>query len=606
MTDVIFLALGALVVAACLQVSAAWGLPWVLLAAAGVVAVALAAVRYRAQRREPPAGRTAEPGRTVALGILVAVVLAALAIRLYTLMDRPAWDDEMWTLRNMYTSDWGELFRVAFDDYWPPLHYILLNTIARIADTGIFWLRIPSVVFGVATVAAMYPLGMLLFRSRVAGLASAALLAGMTSHVVYSQEARVYAMQLFLVVLSAYFFYRSYWQRRISPAFLLTTTLLTYSHSFASWYYLAGQCVYVVVAAWIWRDRKAFVKGFLSETLVLLLWLPLVGFFLYARLSRDIVIPTYWATGEGVDKGLLAILELYQGLGVRSYAGAAFLALLFGLVAWLAWRDLRPRPAEPVEQPGTAQAVVFLLCWIITPVLFSLTISTFTSMATFPEIRYHMAVVPGLCALAGGGFLALRTRPQLALGALLLVLLPAGELQRYWYGFQRDAQDEAAAIVRENGTPDETIYVGNGYRVFGYYFRGFFPRIGSAQWDSLAASVADLDDVHTLYSPKWGDTYAYEKLSPRVKYYGYYVYQPNRYERFITEELAKGGFRGNYWLVLEKDARGARVLEVLAEHDATCRNESIVEVRGLEVRHCMDGTAAALPAAAPDTISRAP
>jgi mannosyltransferase len=200
-------------------------------------------------------------------------------LRLYTLLERPAWEDEMWTLRNIYTSSWPELFRVAFEDYWPPLHYVILNAVARVADTSLVSLRGPSVVFGVAAVAAMYPLGMELFRRRFPALVATALLAGMTSHVLYSQEARVYSLQVLLVILSALYFFRSWRQQRISPAFLLTTTLLTYSHSFSSWYFIAAQGAFLLLAWAAWRDTERFRKGFVSQLLVLVLWLPLVGAF---------------------------------------------------------------------------------------------------------------------------------------------------------------------------------------------------------------------------------------------------------------------------------------------------------------------------------------
>lgn len=587
-------ALAALCFAALLQVAAAYGAA--LLPAAVVALLLLAAVLVPwARGAEPdPAARARDVSERAAWAILLIILLAALGLRLYTLLDRPAWADEMWTLRNTYSSDLAELLRVAFDDYWPPLYYLVLNLVARVADTSLISLRLPSVIFGVAAVALMYPLGLQLFGRRSLALVASALLAGMTAHIVFSQEARVYSLQLVLAILSAWFFYMSYWERRISPAFVLSTVLLTYAHSFSSWYFVAGQCVYVLVAYMIWKDRRAFVKGVLSQVLVVLIWMPLLAAFAWARFSRDIVVPTYWATGVRDLPGIVDIVEQYQGLAVRSWAGAAFMALLFGLAVWLAWqrRAARGRNVRPACSAGYAQAVVFLLCWAIVPVLFSLVVTVGTSMKTFGEIRYHLTVLPGLCLLATAGFAVLRSRYAFALAASLLVLLPAAELPRYYREFTntREAHDQAAALIRSRAADSERIYVGNGYRVFNYYFRGFFPRIGSERWDSLAAAHAHLDDRATLFSPKWGDTYAYEKMSPRIANFNFY---PLGYDganggpfiRFIRDELERGGFEGTYWLVLDELSEEL-VPPALEQMDIPCRSPEVYHYPNLEVRRC--------------------
>lgn len=600
--------LAGIFVGAVLQVAAAFSVPAV--AGIPIALAALAALTY-ADRAARGAERAAAPWLTkrTAVVLLVVITLAALVARIYTLMDRPAWDDEMWTLRNIYTDDWGELLRVALDDYWPPLHYVLLNVVARVADTGILWLRIPSVVFGVAAVAVMYPLGLELFRRRGPALVGSALLAGMTTHVLFSQEARVYAMQSLFVVLSALFFYRSWCDRRISLAFLASAVLLTYSHSFSSWYFLAGQWAFIGVAWLLWKDRRAFQMGLASQALVLVAWLPLVAGFVWSRLRRGIVVPTYWATGEAGLPGPADVVEQYQGLAVRSWAGAALFSVLFVLAAVAAWREFRRSPRDVVEPPRAAgvapAALLFLACWVVVPVAASLAVSVLTAMSTFGAIRYHLTVVPGLCLLAAAGFAALRTRRAQQFAAATIVLLPVAELPRFYRNFSltREAHDEAAAIIREHGAEDGTIYVGNGYRVFSYYFRGFFPRIGSERWDSLTAAHAHLTDRSTLHSPKWGDTYAYEKQSPRISYYGYFRANPSlptddSFERFVELEVSRGGFQGTYWLVLEHRALD-ELVALLEAAGVPCRSPEIYQVQRLELRRCN-------PPDPPEAMSRTP
>jgi hypothetical protein len=629
--DALSLVLSALVVWAFVQLAGPYAVPvWPVAASGLVVAAGLLAWRKRergtSDSTSPPQLFPFDLDARRAAWLLGAIALVALVVRLHGLLDRPAWDDEMWTLRNLYTSDWGDLLRIAFDDYWPPLHYLVLNTVTRIGDTGLFWLRGPSAVFGMATVVAMYFLTKELFDNRLAALAGTVLLAGTTTHVLYSQEARVYSMLLFFSVLSALFFYRSFWERRISPAFIAATVLLTYSHSFASWYFVAGQCAYVAVASLIWRDKQAFWKGFLSQLVVLLLWLPLVGAFAYSRLARDIVVPTYWATGPDTPPGLFSVVELYQALLVRSWAGAALMALLFGLAfVPLLRRVLAARSAgsdsgignpeapeasgsEPVSvETRYLRTLVFLLCWISVPVLFSYVMSAATSLDTYGSTRYHLTVLPGLCLLATAGVGLLRSRANLAAIAVLLIVLPMSQLARHHKEFARDraAMDEAAEIIRANERPDELIFVGNGFRAFAYYFRGAFPKMGSAQWDSLTAAYADLTDVYTMESVKRGDTYAHEKFTPRIRFMGWHAFLPveERFDFFVKRQLDEGGFSGSYWMVMRAEG-DHRFRAALERYGVVCANPDRYSARGLEIVRCGERTPSQLAGTGGNNSSR--
>ncbi len=584
--------LAALVAWAFIQLAQPFSLPlWTvsLASLAGATLIVFVYTRESTSRTGPEGPLALDLSARWSLLLLAVVVILAIPPRLHQLVIRPGWDDEMWTLRNIYTSSWPELFRVAFDDYWPPLHYVLLNAVARIADTSIVSLRLPSVVAGVLSVGLMYTLGRTLFGTRVAGLFAAALLGGMTTHVMYSQEARVYSLQVLLAIISSIYFYRSHWERRISPGFLIATSLLTYSHSFASWYFVAAQATYVVVAWIIWRDNKAFVKGFLSQLFVFLLWLPLVGAFLYSRFIREIVVPTYWATAPDRLAGLADLVGLYQALAIRSWAGATSFALLSVLAILPLVR--RPRTNQP-DAPasgsggGHSRAVVFVLCWIVVPVAFSWVATVGTSLDTFGEIRYHLAVLPGLCLLAAAGAAQVRTRAGHVALAALALLLPIAQLPRHYDNVLHPAMDEAARIVREYGGDDERVYVGGGFRTFAYYDRGIFPRIGSEQWDSLAAAHAGATGRYTMESVKLADTYAFEKFSTRIVYFRYYfANEPTRFPRFFADELARGGFHGPFWLVLADDG-DQNFREAFAASGIECRDPVRYDVRGLELIHC--------------------
>lgn len=591
--------------------------PWAGILAGSVACAAL--IVAHVQRRAPPGSPTPTTGEVEAsraAWVLGGLLLIALLLRMYGLTHKPAWEDEMWTLRNFFTSDYLELLRVAADDYWPPLHYLILNTLTRVTGIEMLWLRLPSVILGVATIGAVYWVGLGYFRDRGTALLAAAFLTGATIHVLYSQEARVYSLLMLLVVLSSWFFLVSHRERRISAAYVATTVLLVYSHSFASWYYVAAQSVYVAVAWLIWRDGKAFWKGFLSQLIVLALWLPLVASFVYARTVRGIVVPTEWATGNEAIPWIPDLIELYQGLMVRSWPGAVLMALLMGLGLLGLFQRLRrvgtDDPGSGVIGRGSredgrwgVEVLLFLICWCTVPILFSLFVTWFSSLDTFGATRYHLSALPGLALLAAAGTLHLRSSsgvPRFSV-ALLAVLLPALELPRYYLEHDQPAVDEAAEIVRANEFGDEPIYIGNKFRSFFYYYRGVYPRIGSEQWDSLSAAydvdqtreewhrLAASDDQEGLArlsatpgSNKWADTYAYERLPRRIRHEGFRGLKV--YREWMRKEAANGGFREPYWLIYHPGERELRIPEAFELEGLSCRGKVTYELRELVVWHC--------------------
>ncbi|HSG47510.1 MAG TPA: hypothetical protein VLA43_06860, partial [Longimicrobiales bacterium] len=225
------------------------------------------------------------------------------------------------------------------------------------------------------------------------------------------------------------------------------------------------------------------------------------------------------------------------------------------------------------------------------PVLFSLAVTVGTSLDTFPETRYHLAVLPGLCLLAAGGAARVRSRAGAVAVAALVLLLPASQLPRYYRDFTRAAYDQAASVIATHRSPGELIFVGGGFRTLAYYYRGSFPRIGSPEWDRLATETASFGDRLTIASGKWGDSYAFEKIPPEIHYIGRLGGPPEvAVVGFVREAAPAGLFDGSYWLVLRID-RDEVILPAMADHGVACDSANVYTVPGLEIRHCNPGAA---------------
>ena len=148
-------------------------------------------------------------GIAVALG---AILVAAVALRLCGLKARTITHVEIYVPgielpREL--ADPGPRFTVQdtlrglleAEEPHPPAYYLLMLGWTRVLGAGIVALRLPSVLFGVASVLLVYLLGAL-ERKPQAGLIAAAMLAFSGFHIFWSQLAKSYVMACFLGLLS--------------------------------------------------------------------------------------------------------------------------------------------------------------------------------------------------------------------------------------------------------------------------------------------------------------------------------------------------------------------------------------------------------------------
>jgi 4-amino-4-deoxy-L-arabinose transferase-like glycosyltransferase len=163
--------------------------------------------------------------------ILGVVALLALVLRYYRLDFQSLWYDELFSL-SISRQPFAQLNDALIKDVvHPPFHYYLLHGWFRMVGFGPFQGRLLSLIFGVLAVGMIYVLARYLFDSATA-LIAALLLACSQIAIMYSQEARPYAMAMLLSLYCAYFHLRA-WREKTLPlwiAFLASIGLLLYTH----------------------------------------------------------------------------------------------------------------------------------------------------------------------------------------------------------------------------------------------------------------------------------------------------------------------------------------------------------------------------------------
>src|SRR6266542_4224719 len=210
-----------------------------------------------------PGPASAEPGatsRTMTWAVASFICLGAF-LRVYRFWSSGLWTDEYGTWWVVAPGEWSELVhRAVHIQGQSPFYYLIVKLSTRLLGTGPFSLRLPSIVFGIATLALAYPLGRALFRQRYAGLFTVAAFAVSAPLIWYSQEARPYSLALFGAVLSFLCYLRllerDSWRWR--AAYVVATAAVFYAHYVFAFVVVVQVAHLLVVRGRSWLSSRAW------------------------------------------------------------------------------------------------------------------------------------------------------------------------------------------------------------------------------------------------------------------------------------------------------------------------------------------------------------
>jgi uncharacterized membrane protein len=378
----------------------------------------------------------------LALALAVGTVLRTWALGRYSL-----WIDEAATFQ-FASLPFRDFLRVLWDGQANmALYYALMRVWIRVGESEAA-LRSLSVIFGVATIPAVYLLGARLF-DRATGAIASLLFAVHAFAVQWSREARSYSLLTLLLVLTAYFLVRALTSGRCGYAIALAVTaaLAVYSHVFAILVLFA-----LALAAALGARSRAASRSMLIAFLVFgHLCVPMAVFVLLRHGSQ-----LAWIQPPTLASVLGFILVVTGG-------GGAVLSLLYialGTVGAIAAR----------ERWQTSLLLLWLLAPPVLTLLASLAIPVFDN-------RYMVMCVPALTLLAARGLTRLQRSPRVSIlfPAALTVAVALSGLGDYWYFQSMPFSDWRAAVryVLDNQQPGDGLvfWKGNVFP-FRYYSRG--------------------------------------------------------------------------------------------------------------------------------------
>lgn len=235
--------------------------------------------------------RSGHVGRRKTYLLLLLLILLAFATHTYRLEAKSLWIEEGLSIYRAQQdlphilSNIVMIQDVATHDTHPPLYFIVLHFLTRVAGTSEFTFRFLSVAWAVLLVPLLYAFGAMLL-GRKAGLWAAAIGALSPVYLWYSQETRSYTMLVFLTAFSNYALLRLFQSARQSDrgargiilwviAYLLSTVAAIFTHYGALFMVLFHWVVVLSLAIW---QRRWWLIGL--STAASLFVLPLAPFIL--------------------------------------------------------------------------------------------------------------------------------------------------------------------------------------------------------------------------------------------------------------------------------------------------------------------------------------
>jgi mannosyltransferase len=381
--------------------------------------------------RTPLTGTVAAMSRRLPDWTLVVSPGVALAVMLWGIGARPYWGDEADTVSAVSRSV-PQLFRLlGHIDAVHGLYYLLLWPVARVAGTGEFATRLPSVVAMAAAAAGVTAIARRLV-SRPAGLCAGLIFAVLPTVTVQGHDARPYAMVTAAAVLASYLLVRVAQDPR--PRWLAVYGLSLATVGYLQLFGLLLVPAHAVTLIGLGRRSRAGGDGPLSGvpgTPLLRRWLVTVAAVAVAVAPVTAVgwmqrTAIGWIPAPGWGDADDLVSTLIAG-SVWAAIVIVLLSVLGGIWAGSAASAGLRRLASLRTRAGAADRA---LTWLAVPwlVLPPLTLLAASVLEPVYVSRYLTYCLPAVALLAGAGLASVRWPKRVGVLALVVALVAPAQL----------------------------------------------------------------------------------------------------------------------------------------------------------------------------------
>jgi mannosyltransferase len=393
---------------------------------------------------------------TINLFLLCMVLALGFFLRVHHLGKESLWFDEGHSIR-MAWFGFSQYLREDPHQVQHPLYFLLLKYWIAVFGISEYSTRFLSALFGALSIIVIYLAGKIFF-DRATGTMAALFFALSQYQVQYSQEVKGYSIQVFLALVSFYFFARLFKENKWSlyAGYLAANVCSFYIHTFELFVLLSQNLFFALILLSKQKSELTLKRWIALQAAIGLCLLPWLKIF---------VGQVAWGP-ENFWSGRPDLSSLF--ITFRLFAGSNGLLLCFAVLGLLALFSRKIFSAPPQESADAFSPRLLLLCWIVVPVI----VPWAMSLIWFPvfQPRYSIAATPAICLLAAKGVRNLGNRYARWLAVALVAALSILSLREYFSTPQKEQWREAVAMIENSAQPHDLVLVHSGDCIENIYY----------------------------------------------------------------------------------------------------------------------------------------
>ena len=357
------------------------------------------------------------------------------------------------------------MYRIGLDVH-PPFYYLILRIWDLILGNSLFSLRMFSVFFSILIILTVYLLVKQVFKNQNLAIFASAITALNPFQIQYAQEARMYTLGAFLIIISCYFLLRALNEKE-KPRLLwwglyaLSAIAGIYTHYYI-FFSLAAQGLFVFYYFFAdlkfnlsqWLKNKNFQLAVGSYLLIAFSYVPWLSIF-FSQLGQ--VQENYWIPAMNWGSIPCTFYKMTTGASADSMD-------FFGVVAGM--MVLIILAIVYVFRKNKGREKWLILLSLVVPFIASVGMSLKTAIYLD---RYFIFVSAFFIILMCAAILDIRNK---LIRNVLIVIVILGSLigfNNHWERLQienKHGMAGAAAYLNEEAKPNDKIYVGSSFVYF--------------------------------------------------------------------------------------------------------------------------------------------
>lgn len=446
----------------------------------------------------------------------ISLLFIALIVRLISQAGKPFWFDEAisWSFAKQNIS---QMFLATAADNHPPFYYLFLHFWLKIGSSE-FFLRVPSVLFGLVSVLVFYNIGTLLFNRKVA-LTSSLIFSLSPLQVYFSTETRMYSLWTTLTLINFYYFLKIIKkpERNYYFLFAISYLLSLYTHYFSLVYILSLDLFLILY----FNKYKRQIPGLLTtQAVALIFFLPWAIFILKNPHPNPWKIPLF----ENIPATYLSFVLGGLGMVTLKNFFAPVTPFIIKMALGITSLYFFILNIMGILKKITREIKLLLLLLVFFPVLLMSFVSLFKPVYS---PRGFIVFSPAFYLLVSLGLenIAMPLRKWLKFMAVFLlgtILL----IQNFYPPFKPQTLKEAADFIKKGSSSSITVHTDIlTFYPFQYYFREdeanqflIFPSgLTSKTTDIIGGSPVSLQKITAAGQPFWSVTYTWDEKTWRFK-----------------------------------------------------------------------------------------